>query len=400
MENSKLPQLCEDAQCTGCMACVNSCNSGALSVTTSKEGFYRPLLNEDKCVGCGLCQNACPVVNVPQKNKKEDLRVFAAWHNQALVRRSSSSGGVFTALAELVLEKGGVVFGAAYTDDFQIIHIEIHDKNELEKLCLSKYAQSKVGETMLNVRELLKEGKYVMFVGTPCQVAGLKSFLKKEYENLLAVDFICHGVPSALFLQSWVKWIEGKYGKITGLNFRDKRKGWYDGMTVIRNANGKDKVLRGLDSGYMTAFNKNNCLQESCYECKAQGFPRCSDMTIADFWQIGQAVPFGHKDEIEKGVSMIVVNNPSKMDLVAELKGRAFIEERTVEEAISGNMAAVRSSHRPSSRDKIYTDLLSMNYDEFANQYLRGTRKQKLVKLFREYFPFSIIKFVRLSKQK
>ena len=399
-QNKRLPKLCDDNNCTGCLACVNACNNGALSIHANQEGFYRPLLDADKCVRCGLCEKSCPVINKPVANSSTSLEVFAAWHLDDNVRRQSSSGGAFTALAENILNKGGVVFGAAYDENMRIEHIAVEKADGLKALRLSKYAQSYIGETFKEVNKLLRKGRVVMYVGTPCQIAGLKKYLRKDYENLLAVDIICHGVPSMLFLQSYLTWVEGKYGKIEHINFRDKRKGWYDALRVVKTAIGGEKVLKGDNDNYWVGFSNNNNLQYSCYKCQFQAFPRVSDMTIADFWGIGKTKPFGHKKEIERGVSMIVVNNPAKKHYLDIPKDRMYIEHRSLEEAKLGNSTALKESHCPASRATIYSDLKTMDYDAFSVKYLSASSKQKLVKIFREYLPSGIVKYIRLRNQK
>lgn len=401
MENKRLPQLCDNKTCTGCLACVNACNQDALTITKDDEGFYRPRLNVEKCIICGLCEKSCPILTPAKRQDERDIKVYAAWHRDEVIRAKSTSGGAFSALASVVVRKGGVVFGASYTEDLTIKHIEVSDEAGLERLRLSKYAQSLVGDTLQLVKKRLLEGRMVLFVGTPCQVAGLKNYLHKDYDNLILVDFYCHGVPSIDLLQQYVKWLEAKHGKIQNLVFRDKRKGWYDSLRVIEKANGKHCILKGNDDAYWEAFNHyDNSMQECCYACKVQGLPRISDITIADFWRIGHIIPFGHIDEIEKGVSLVAVNNPQKISFIKESESLMYIEPRTIEESIKGNPASIKSSIRPMDRDTLYKDLRIMSFDDLRSKYMATTWKQKAVKIFREYLPYPIIKYIRLKKQK
>lgn len=399
MENKLLPRLSADNECTGCMACVNACEKGALSIVQNTEGYYRPSLEATICIGCRLCEKSCPIQSPPQRYVQDSVRVYAGWHKNDIIRLSSSSGGAFTALAEVMLEKGGYVAGAVYTDDMHIEHRIINRREDIGKLRLSKYAQSHMGNVMTEVKTLLQGNKHVLFVGTACQTAGLKSYLRKNYDNLVCADIICHGVPSISFLQAYLNWIEPKTGKVKHINFRDKQKGWYDNLRVVQNSEGKYWTMKGNDDAYWVAFSRNVCLQECCYDCKAQGFPRSSDITLADFWRIGQNQPFGHKEDIEKGVSMIVVNNPSAQWIVDAAAKDMYLTERTFDEAISGNQTGVKSSKRPAERDTFYTDLNSVPFETLRQKYMRPTSKEFLVKAFRERLPFGLIKYIRMKKQ-
>jgi coenzyme F420-reducing hydrogenase beta subunit len=400
MENRRLPILCEDKDCTGCLACVNSCNFDALIIKINEEGFYRPSLESSKCVGCLQCEKSCPILHAPVRYNKEDIKVFAGWHKDDGIRKQSSSGGAFSAIAQTVLEIGGVVAGAAFTKDLHIEHIIIDNKEDLKKLRLSKYAQSNIGAIFKSIQGFLDKGILVLFVGTACQASGLKGFLKKNYNNLICCDLICHGVPSIVFLQSYLNWISKDYGPVDHINFRNKTKGWYDNLRVIKTQNGKTIPMNGINDAYWVAYSRNSCLQESCYSCKSQGFPRSSDITLADFWRIGHSVPFGHKQEIEKGISMIIVNNPLKLPFIKKAEKYMHLEERSFDEAIAGNQAGIKSCARPKSRDNFYDDLHNLGFEFCRQKYMIPSYKETLVKVFRERLPFGIISFIRLLKQK
>lgn len=394
------PVLCNDQICTGCSACVNACNKGALTIGQNVEGFYRPTIDEEKCVGCGMCEISCPVKNPLQRQADKRIKVIACWHKDESVRVNSSSGGAFSALAQTVIRKGGVVVGAAYEENLSIRHIVVDDWAGIDRLRLSKYAQSDCGTVFSEIKELLKSGKIVFFTGTPCQGAGLRSYLKCDYENLIIADIICHGVPSIYYLQKYTKWLELKYGMIAFVNFRDKQKGWYDNLRVIRNQEGESFSLKGKDDAYWVGFNKNNCLQYSCYDCRFQNFPRFSDLTLADFWRIGQIVPFGNKDEIEKGISMVVTYNEKAESLVDQSSEVLERFPRSLKEAVCGNQAGVKKNIMPESRKFFYSDLKVMPFADFSRRYLSVNWKECLVKFFRERLPYGMIKYFRLKSQK
>ena len=240
-----------------------------------------------------------------------------------------------------------------------------------------------------------------MFAGTPCQCAALKAYLKKPYDNLTLIDFICHGVPSPLFLEKYKKWLEESYHeKIIDLNFRSKIKGWYDALRIIKTEKGIQYKLKGKEDCYWVAFNnKSNSLQNSCYDCSFLGFPHVSDITIADFWGIGRKIPFNAKNQIANGVSMIISNNEHGKIVI---NNNPYLEkyERTMEEAIDGNFSGVKSTKRPYSRDRFYDNLKKLPFNVFANRYLIPSKKTMLVKLWREYFPAYMVSGLRKILQK
>ena len=221
-----MPTLATKHTCTGCSACRNICPHNSISIKPDKDGFIMPVVDSDLCVECKLCEKACPIVNGVNFKHQEVKRAFAFWDNKT--RTKSSSGGAFSAIARNVIEKGGVVFGAAWKDGFKCVHIKCETIDGLEAIRGSKYLQSDIGLTFSEARSALKEDRYVLFTGTPCQIAGLRSFLLKPYEKLITVDIVCHGVPSNQLFCNYIDKLKSEFPEFAdanGFEFRNRRGG-------------------------------------------------------------------------------------------------------------------------------------------------------------------------------
>lgn len=260
-----MPILATPQTCTGCSACANICSHDAISINPDKTGFLMPHVDENKCVECKLCEKACPIVNNVNLKYPEVTDVYACWDNRT--RTESSSGGAFSAIARWIRERGGVVFGAAWQDGFKCGHIECNESDDISALRGSKYLQSDIKRTFIETRNRLREGKYVLFTGTPCQIAGLKSFLITPYEKLITVDIVCHGVPSNKLFLSYINKLKNEYGEYAsadGFEFRNRRS-WGIAPAPTRK-NCRLKPLTGISNLYMAAFGKAAIFRESCYD--------------------------------------------------------------------------------------------------------------------------------------
>lgn len=401
MKTKATPQLCDDKICTGCAACYNSCPANAITMQHNVEGFYRPIINAALCISCLKCEQACPILTpLERQSQIFESKLYAGWIRNEKIRKESSSGGAFTALATATLSAGGVVYGAAYDKNMVIFHSRVDTLDALNTLRLSNYAQSYIGDVFRQVKKDLQKGHNVLFCGTPCQAAGLRGYLKKEYETLVTCDFICHGVPSPLMLKSYKDWLERRTTEhISKINFRDKRKGWYDAVRIAETSR-KSYVLKGNYDNYWIGFNDNKNLQECCYECKFIGIKRNTDITIADFWGIGKQTAFGHKTEIKDGISAIIISTPKGEQLFEKARHLMKIFRRDISEIIEGNTAMVKSSRRPIQRDSFYRDLLDLPYDSMITKYLQPNFKSRVVKFFREYLPASVTTKIREICQK
>ena len=290
--------------CCGCSACVQTCPRQCISFEEDEQGFRYPMVDKGVCVDCGLCEKVCPVLNAGEP--RQPLAVYAAINPNEDIRRESSSGGIFTMLAESILDEGGVVFGARFNEQWEVVHDYTETKEGLAPFRGSKYVQSRVGETYQQAKTFLSQGHKVMYTGTPCQIAGLRRFLRKEYDNLLTVDVVCHGVPSPLVWRDYLWSVtSNKIEQITSVKFREKSTGWKNFRLKIDGTEGNVLVNDSHKKNpYMQVFLKNFCLRPSCHTCPAKSGKSGSDLTIADYWGIND--PDWDDD---RGTSLILVHS-------------------------------------------------------------------------------------------
>ncbi len=314
----KLP---EEKDCSGCGACLNVCPVGAIGMEySSATGFRVPTINESKCVNCGFCTKTCPELNPSFVNSKEPK--FYSFCADNATRSVSSSGGMFSVIAEYVLSQKGYVCGAAFDENMQLRHRIISSVEELPPLRSSKYVQSDVNDCYKRIKRLLDDGEMVFFCGTPCQVAGLYSVLKKRYEKLITADLLCHGVPSQKFLDSYLKDVAGDK-QVTDVLFRSKRFGWaYKGI-IVKFSDGTEHVgtnVSDVKDPYVEGFIKNMMMRYVCYNCRFNDYPRQGDFTIGDLWHADKLDP-GSNDR--KGTSFVFLNNEKAENLFQKLTERA-----------------------------------------------------------------------------
>ncbi|MCK5236940.1 MAG: Coenzyme F420 hydrogenase/dehydrogenase, beta subunit C-terminal domain, partial [Deltaproteobacteria bacterium] len=309
--------------CFGCTACSAICDFAAISMEKDVEGFVYPIGDQDKCTDCDLCNKVCPAQSESfAKNNTVSPDCFAGWCRDEKIRKESSSGGVFTLLAEYVLDNNGFVCGASFDEDNRLKQVIIDDKKELPKLRGSKYIQCEMGDVFLRIKELLDENKVVLYVGTPCQVAGLHGFLRKDYDTLLSVDLLCHGTPSQKIFDRYMEEVgEGK-DEISGISFRDKTTGWSNFSFCFsfdyKKNNVQSKYLRQFrNTRYMVGLTKNLTLRPCCTSCAFATLPRVSDITLGDFWGIDS---YDKNLDDDGGTSMILVNNSKGRKLLEKIK--------------------------------------------------------------------------------
>ena len=358
------------------MACAAACPNNAIDIKTNAEGFIYPQINNLLCNACGICQEICPVyqntisgAQTSKHDKEKVPDVFAAWHLDEKIRKNSSSGGVFTALAEVVLSNKGCVVGAAFDDEYVLRHILIDNNRGLEKLRGSKYLQSEIQPALyIKIQEVLEQNRILLFSGTPCQVAGLRSFLHNSYDNLICCDVACHGVPSPKVFDAYKKMLEKQYkANVQRIAFRRKDIGWkrysvllsYDNNTEYRSIYNEDPFMLG--------FLRNIYLRPSCYICQFANLDRTGDITLADFWGVGQKYPEYDKDD--KGTSLILVNSSKGNWWLNESIKCLFLGDADIASAIRGNPIFARPSKRPCERDTFFWDVERISFEKIIRKY-------------------------------
>ena len=342
--------------CSGCGACSCACPKQCISMQTDHEGFLYPIIDHSVCVSCGRCEHVCPVLNQPAVSAETSS--YAVISNYEQVRAKSSSGGVFSLLADYVLAKGGKVYGAAYNESFAVEHICIDSPDQIPRLQGAKYSQSHAFEHFNKIKGELEEGTYVLFVGTPCQAAALRSYLGKDYETLILTDMICHGVPSPMI---WKRYLDARVKKdapgssIKNINLRDKSSGWskYSYSVEIDYSDGNKYLVRQGDDLYLQGFVRNLYLRPSCAECSFKGYQRCTDFTLADCWGIWDISP---EMDDNKGTSLLMVHSSKGRMIWETLSEQARFQELSEEDSIRQNGSAVNSSAPHPERDSFFKE--------------------------------------------
>ncbi len=352
--------------CTGCAACLSICPVNAIRMVKDNEGFVYPEINEKVCIDCGKCSRVCPVGQ--NKVHIDEPETYMAYSVDETVRKNSSSGGIFTLLAERVLEKDGIVVGCALTEDCRTAHhVIIENKSDLYRLRGSKYVQSMVEDTLNRVKTELKNGRRVLFSGTPCQIAGLKSFLDKTYNNLLTVDVICHGTPSPLVWEKYVDFREKKANSKTNkVMFRNKVKGWKNYSLSFDFDNGSVYSSSITDDLYLKGFVLNYYLRPSCYNCSFKSQNYYSDITLADFWGINRI--FSEEND-DKGISLVLLHNSNGKHAFDSIQDFCYSKKVVFDEAIKSNPSYFNSVPNNNIRKHFFHDLEKKKINSVLNKY-------------------------------
>ncbi len=357
--------LCEKKSCTGCSACYNICKKNAITISEDEYGNIYPQIDESKCINCGMCSKVCPVLNKVKKNKS--INAYAMRLKDYKERSESTSGGAATALYKQVLKSKGIVYGVGNIKD-NFSFVRINNVKDLYKVKGTKYVQSLVNDIYKTVKSDLDKEKEVLFVGTPCQVAGLKNYLLKDYSNLITVDIICHGVSNKKLLFEELENLKIDINDVKYISFRDEK------MFNFKVVDNNDKVILEKNSEkveYYRNFLRGNTYRENCYSCIYAEKDRISDITIGDFWGLDKESKVF--DSKEKGISLIISNTKKGEALIKKIGEESLIEKRTLEEAYKVNAQL----KRPSSKTKQY-EIFKANYPKLG--YKKTIKKMKTFK--------------------
>lgn len=358
-------EILDKINCCGCYACANICPKNCIVMKKENEGFYYPFVDKEKCIGCGLCESACPITHKQNISINEDTMGYSYINRNDEIRKESTSGGAFYEIAKSVLDKGGIVYGAAFASDFSVCHIRVEHLHDLKKLLGSKYVQSRLDGIYKNVKSDLLKNKRVLFSGTPCHVEALKNFLNREYENLLCVDIICHGVPSE---DVWLGYLEERKRKyrsnIQSVSFRNKKNGWKNYNMSIRFDNKKVYERVFYEDPYARSFVKDITLRPSCYDCKFKGIQRISDITLADYWGVWDLNRELYDD---MGTSFIMAHTPKGKEVIQSVLEE--VNECTIESAVRYNPSAIKTVGRPQNRDSFFEQIHTKNIVKLLETY-------------------------------
>lgn len=336
----------EKKDCCGCRACEHICPKHAIEMVEDENGFRYPKIDYELCTKCGLCDDACAFKENYEAHG-DNPAVYAVKNRDEAVRSTSSSGGMFTAISDKILEDGGVVYGAGYRDRLYVYHKRTTTKKERDELKNSKYVQSDIGDSFIRVKQDLEKNLNVLFTGTPCQVVALKSFLRKDYDNLLTVDFVCHGVPSNKLWQDFIGVIEkNTKNNILHVEFRNKEKSWHAPKSKLYFKNKSTKKVKGEQS-YFKLFVHNYMLMPACHNCKYANLNRASDLTLGDFWGIEKTMP---EFDDDKGISLVLVNSDKGAALFKAIRVRLDVRESSKKNCLQRNLKNPPPRHKNSAK--------------------------------------------------
>lgn len=371
--------MTQPSQCCGCTACQMICPARCITMQPDPEGFLYPEIDSERCLRCHRCQAVCPIQNPPVSGEK--TQTWVGYARSDAIRSQSSSGGIFTLAAKAVLNRGGVVFGAAFDGSFGVHHICVESVADLGKLRGSKYVQSDLEDTFVQAKGYLQNGRWVLFTGTACQIAGLKRYLGKACEQLLTIDVLCHGVPSP---RIWKLYLEDQerrnHAKTTSVHFRDKRLGWKMFSMKILFENGREYAVPFSQDPFMEMFLSNIDLRPSCHDCRFKAFPRASDMTIGDCWGIERQIP---EMDDDRGTSVILVHTPRGQALLQTILPAMALKKAELDSVLPPWADSRRPVDAHPNRKRFWLGVARGEGFDILREYTRRNLLQRCIAVLR-----------------
>lgn len=380
-------EICKEEDCTGCAACMNTCNMDAIQMKKNKYGFLKPIINTKKCIRCQECKNVCNKTFSLHRKKNEVKKVYATWAKNPSLHKQGNSGGLFSVFAKVILEMNGIVCAAKYGDGLTVYHDIIEQIEDIPYLAYSKFNQSSIGYCLRKIKNFLLEGRYVLFVGTPCQIEGLYSFLRLDYKNLITVQFPCFGIPSSLMFTSYIHYqfandisqVKEFYCEVQDNKDINQRF-----MKCIKINGEEKKIFAGKDK-FVRLWNAGYGIEERCLKCERNTLPCNADFVWGNFWQIGSINKFNiEKKKYEDGISFLILNNEKALDFFVRIEPELEYYERTLVEVLSGHYYMQTSTEKHLLMKKIFLnkkrrefmeDLVNMPFEQLVKKYCEKEEK-------------------------
>lgn len=384
-------------ECCGCNACGDICAHKAITFTTDNEGFWYPKVDKELCTDCGLCEKVCPMLNLDEAKSygQREPQVYGGYHKNIAIRFDSTSGGVFSALANVMYKQGGYVSGAVFNEDWSVSNYISNNKKDLSRLRSSKYVESNAEGLYKEIKRLLCNGEKVLACGAPCQMAALRTYLRKDYENLIIVDFLCRATNSPKAYRKYLDMLEEQYGgKIIYIKAKNKEHGWRSLARKVVFDNGKVYYGEGHEDHYRRGYHWNYFERPCCYECKFKGIPRIADITLADFWGIENV---DRTLDGNLGTSMVLVNTDKGRRYFDNIKGKMEMKEFDPQIAFRGNYSVIMGNCCPEpenyNREQIFRDMDTMRFDEVANKWWPLSRENRIIRRLNIAFIKNVIRY-------
>lgn len=362
--------------CSGCFGCVSICPKECIEMKSDKEGFLYPKVDYKKCIKCGACDRVCLIKNDLKLNEV-NIKAYACKNKNNEVRRNSSSGGIFYLLCEEVINKNGVVFGAAFDEKFEVKHMYAETLEECNKFRGSKYVQSLIGENYKKAKFFLESGRIVLFSGTQCQIKGLNLYLGKQYNNLITIDVVCHGVPSPKVFKIYKENLKKEFNaKITDIKFRDKKNGWKNYNYTVKFSDSQIFSENFTKNIYMKGFLKDLYLRPACYKCRAKNYKSGSDISLADYWGIEHKYP---EFDDDKGTSLILLQSLKGRKILDSIIEKIDIIETDLDYAVKNNPAIIKSVNYNKKRSKFFKKIQCNDLESAIEKTYKVTFADKCI---------------------